>query len=315
MTNKIKPQKISNETVGKICGISMSLGLMFLAFLFLPQKTATLSVADQTKRQEVDRQEVARQDFTKQLNLEAKSFVVYDIENNKILFSKNEKMVLPLASLTKIMTVLTASDIAKGDTAINIGETTEKVAGVITPKENWGFKKLVNLTLVSSSNFGAQSIASVVGAMSGSNFITQMNQKAQAIGLTDMSFANETGLDINDTISSANGSAIDVANLFTYVLKNKPAIFEATKLKAITETSLDNRNHTAINTNEIIDKIPGLIASKTGLTNTAGGNLAIIANLGLRRPIAFVVMGSSEQGRFTDTEKLIKATENYLSVN
>ena len=315
MTNKIKSKKISNETVGKICGISMSLGLMFLAFLFLPQKTATLSVADQTKKQEVDRQEVARQDIAKQLNLEAKSFVVYDIENNKILFSKNEKKVLPLASLTKIMTVLTASDMAKGDTAINIGETAEKITGVITPKENWGFKKLVNLTLVSSSNFGAESIASVIGATTRTNFVTQMNQKAQTLGLTDMTFTNATGLDINDTVSSANGSALDVANLFTYVLKNKPTLFEATKLKAITETSLDNKNHTAINTNEIIDKIPGLIASKTGLTNTAGGNLAIIANLGLRRPIAFVVMGSSEKGRFTDTEKLVQATEEYLSAN
>jgi len=313
MTNKIKNKRINNETIRKAGSLLISFGLMFLAFFFIPPNTPT--VKEQAIKQAESKQEARKEAFARQIDVEAKAFVVYDIESGQILFSKDEKTILPLASLTKIMTALTASDLAKNDTMVNIGDSKEKNTGIITPKEKWGLEKLINLTLVSSSNFGAESIASVIGASTQTNFIGAMNQKAKILGLEGMSFTNETGLDINNAISGANGSALDVAKLFTYVLKNKPGIFEATKFKVITETSLDNKNHTAINTNEIINKIPGLIASKTGFTNMAGGNLAIIANLGLRHPIAFVVMGSSEKGRFADTEKLVQVTEEYLSAN
>ncbi len=313
MTDKDKIEK--SEILRKAGSLSVSLALMLIAFLFIPQKINPETAQQAQKQEALIKDESLKNAISQKLDLEAKAFLAYDIENNKILFSKNEKMILPLASLTKIMTVLTASGLASDETTINIGDADGRSTGVLSPKEKWSLKNLADLTLVSSSNFGAQSIASAITAITGTNFVTQMNQNAQAIGLNNMSFTNETGLDINNTISANNGSAQDVANLFTYVLKNKPEIFDATTKKTIAETSLDNRNHIAVNTNEIVDKIPGLIASKTGLTDTAGGNLAIIANLGLRRPIAFVVMGSSEKGRFTDTQKLVEAVQDYLNYN
>jgi D-alanyl-D-alanine carboxypeptidase (penicillin-binding protein 5/6) len=294
-----KDQHTKEETTRKALSLGVSFTLMFLAFFFIPQKITPS--AEQVVAEQEAIQEVAKQTIIQSLDLEAKAFIAYDINSGKILFSKNEEKVLPLASITKIMTVLTASELAKSDTKISTGDSDQTGTGVINPRENWSLKKIADLTLVSSSNFGAQSIASVIGATTGTNFVSEMNKEAKAIGLTNTSFSNETGLDVNAIISGASGSAFDVAKLFTYILKNKPEIFEATKLKMITETSLNNRNHTATNTNEIVGEIPGLLASKTGLTDLAGGNLAIIANLGLRRPVAFVVMGSSETGRFTDT--------------
>jgi D-alanyl-D-alanine carboxypeptidase len=151
-------------------------------------------------------------------------------------------------------------------------------------------------------------------ALAGDNptdFVDRMNSQSQTLGL-DLSFVNPTGLDEEQT-PGGRGSALSVTKLFSYIIKNKPELLSKTNDRKVTETSLDNLDHTVLNTNRIIDEIPGLVASKTGSTSLAGGNLAIVANIGLNRPVAIVVLGSTEDGRFTDTKKLVAATINYYS--
>ena len=58
------------------------------------------------------------------------------------------------------------------------------------------------------------------------------------------------------------------------------------------------------NTDEALSYVPGVIVSKTGYTDLAGGNLAIIDDVGLMHPVALVVLGSSYDGRFTDMNLL-----------
>jgi len=70
----------------------------------------------------------------------------------------------------------------------------------------------------------------------------------------------------------------------------------------------------ANNTNIFVDKIPNLIASKTGFTDLAGGNLVIAFNADINRPIIISVLGSTEEGRFTDVLQLIEATIKQLSI-
>ena len=65
-------------------------------------------------------------------------------------------------------------------------------------------------------------------------------------------------------------------------------------------------------TNAFIDKIPNVIASKTGYTDLAGGNLVVAFDAGLNRPIIISVLGSSQEGRFADALKLIDATIKQL---
>ena len=55
------------------------------------------------------------------------------------------------------------------------------------------------------------------------------------------------------------------------------------------------------------------MASKTGFTNLAGGNLAIIFDAGFMHPMTIVVLGSSAEGRFSDVVKLAKITLEKLS--
>ncbi len=250
------------------------------------------------------------------LLLEANAVYVYDVTTGEVLFSKNPYAQLPLASLTKVMTALVASEQITEDATITITPEAIKVNGDhgLKEGERWRFKDLLDYTLVVSSNDGAHAIAGVAGslnALDGShyeNFNHAMNSAAQKIGLTQTYFLNESGLDTSSSVSGGYGSAQDVARLLSFVITERPHLLEATTYDTLEFTSEDQFIYNATNTNSVIGAIPGLIASKTGFTDLAGGNLAIAFNVGLGRPVVAVVLGSTYDGRFQDMQQIVAAT-------
>ncbi len=252
----------------------------------------------------------AKRRFLSNINLEAKAYIVYNPETGEIITSSNENKVLPLASLTKVMTVLATSEKLPPEANVTIREDIGQNSSGFFGGERWQMANLRALTLVSSSNEGAKALAEAI--TDSENLVLLMNKKAQDLNLSSLQFSNPTGLD-DGPLPGGQGSALEIAKLFTYVIKNKPEIFEPTREAIIVERSIDGLNHVAVNTNTIVNQIPGLMASKTGYTDLAGGNLAVIANIGLHRPLVFVVLGSSKDGRFSDTKKLTNATLNYYA--
>lgn len=271
------------------------------------------------------------------VNILAKSAYIRDIENQKVIYAKNEKEQLPLASLAKVMTALVALD--DGDSSDEIKITSDSIRqegdSGLANEEKWKLKDLIDFSLITSSNDGIYAVASAIESQKLSssssetkieaenqstaeeqareNFIDLMNKKAKDISLSQTFYLNETGLDSSDNESGGYGSAEDMAKLFAYLIKNKPEILEATAYNEIELTSLDDINHLAQNTNEIVGIIPNLIASKTGYTDISGGNLVIAFDFGLMKPIVISVLGSTREGRFEDMEKLIEATVKYLT--
>ncbi len=258
----------------------------------------------------------------KTISLEARAAYVYDVANKKILFEKNADQVLPLASLTKIMTALVAVDLLPPTSRITIDTEAMKTDGDtgLAVGETWSLKKLLDFTLVVSSNDGASAIAAA-GTPSGetvqaqgdrtASFIDAMNAKARTIGLGTMHFDNETGLDTTDGRPGGVGSAKDVITLMEYVLTNSPQIMEATR-HANLAISSETTVHYAANTNIVVRSIPGILASKTGFSDLAGGNLAIAYDAGLQQPIIIVVLGSTYDGRFSDMKALVRATQETI---
>ncbi|MBP9856261.1 MAG: D-alanyl-D-alanine carboxypeptidase [Candidatus Pacebacteria bacterium] len=244
----------------------------------------------------------------KQVSLIAKAAIVYDPEGNQVLFAKNESTPLPLASLTKVMTALVGSELEEAsEKYVSIQAealATEGDSG-LSRDEVWSLSKLIDFTLVSSSNDGAAAIAALAG--SEQTFVELMNQSALKMGLEQTKFYNPTGLDLGPGVPGAYGSAFDVARLFAYVLKNEPEALSATSASSLPITSSSNISHLAVNTNELAGKLPGLFASKTGFTDTAGGNLAVAVDAGLNQPLIIVVLGSTEPGRFADVAALAAA--------
>lgn len=257
-----------------------------------------------------------------EVNLEAKSAYVFDIVKNEVIYKKNEFAQLPLASVTKLMMALTAMELVPESSRITIDRDFLREEGDtgLLAGESWRLKDLLDFSLMVSSNDGARSIASVIGALNlqsnnydlgRKDFILKMNDQAQKLGLKQTYFINESGLD--DIASSGGyGSAIDVSKLMQYMLINYPKILEATKYDTMNILSLE-KSHVAKNTNINVNQIPGLLASKTGYTEMAGGNLVVAFDHSIGRPIIVVVLGSTIDGRFTDVLKLVKASQRYIS--
>ena len=250
--------------------------------------------------------------------LQAQSVYVFDTVTGKVLYSKNGEAQLPLASVTKVMTALVASH-APQNTVVNVeAENLENGAGGLTLGETWDLKKLLDYTLVISSNSGASAIAGAAGAVfsdengwtgkSRDIFVGEMNKTAHALGMNQTYYLNPNGLDESTTLAGAYGSAKDMTTLFSYILKNEPSLLSATTEDSLNIDSQNGVSHLAVNTNIMAHSVPGLLASKTGYTDLANGNLVIAFNVGPMHPVIVAVLGSSQEGRFTDVEKLVNAS-------
>lgn len=253
------------------------------------------------------------------VTITAKAAYVWDIQNQKALYKKNEATSLPLASVTKLMTALLAQEILEPDDTVSIGELAIKQDGDSGLQEGEVFDRLglSDLVLMSSSNDGAFALANTAGNKLISNggaeaFVQAMNIRAKEIGLLETKFNNPTGLDIEDDKAGGYGSARDMAFLMEYIVKTAPDILAFTREDDARVYAQTGEQHDASNTNYYVDKISGLIGSKTGYTYLAGGNLVIAFNAGLQRPMAIVVLGSTQQERFTDVLKLVAETQKYV---
>ncbi len=261
-----------------------------------------------------------------EISIEAKAAYVYDARTKTVLFAKNENVRLSLASLTKVMSALVAKDLSPLYGTIIVSGEALRLEGDsgLYRDEQWSLKNLLDFSLVTSSNDGMRAVALSLGALSRADvtpkevindFVGEMNRKANELGLKNTYFWNETGLDESDTKGGAYGTARDLSTLMEYILTHHPELFRATREVTTTFRSLSNYEHVAENTNSVVSEIPGLLASKTGFTNTAGGNLVIVFDPELGRPIIISILGSTEEGRFEDVRTLINAIMGYVNSN
>ncbi len=263
------------------------------------------------------------------LALHAKSVYVLDVSTGKVLYAKDAQTPRPLASLTKVMTAITALSLLPKNTTITVTKDflSEEGDSGLYVNERWSFKNLLDFSLLVSSNDGMRSIASVAGAfglpqtggqpnygIGLKDFITKMNTLSTSLDLKTMKFNNETGLDISSNEDGGVGSAEDMTHLMQYALTKYPDLMEVTRDQTLDISSLDKK-HIAKNTDTVISDIPDPIASKTGYTDNAGGNLVVAFDAGINHPVIITVLGSTYDGRFSDMELLASSTLSYLRNN
>ncbi|MEX0930709.1 MAG: serine hydrolase [Candidatus Paceibacterota bacterium] len=263
--------------------------------------------------------DLIKSDGFENITVTAKSAFVYDVHSKKVLYEKNPDEQLPIASITKLMTALVAHEIIEKTAVVSIPELAilQESASGLMYGETFSFDVLADLMLLSSSNDGAVAIAAAAGAAldnaaPAQTFVEAMNVRADELGLTETYFRNPTGLDISETEAGAFGSARDIASLMEYILKNIPELLEATTQSANVYYNQTGEFHEVENTNHIVNKITGLIGSKTGYTTLAGGNLTVAFDASLNRPIVVVVLGSTYNGRFNDVLTLSEAARSEI---
>lgn len=245
------------------------------------------------------------------LEITANAYVVYDIIDKKVIAAKNENEILPLASLTKVMTAITALSMYEKNKEITINKINLDGGYDLGLKKNqsWSLEELLKYTLVFSSNDGAQAIADELGGRD--VFITNMNKMAMELNL-NMNFTNPAGLDIGEK-TGGTGSALSVAKMMSVAQKLMPQIMDSTTHKRASVMSSSGLLTGIPNTNQSVDKFVGLEASKTGFTDMAGGNLVLVVDVTVGRPVVIVILGSTKNERFTDAYKLYQALKESVT--
>ena len=241
--------------------------------------------------------------------LQAKAAIVYDLATKQVLYAKNADAQLPLASLTKLLTVYSALSKLSPTTPITVRSTAMREAPhSFAPGDTLTLGNLARLTLTASLNDGAAAIAEATAQAEHRSTSDMLASAASSLNLTQTYAVNGSGLDANTEVSGGYGSAYDIAVLAGALLEKAPDIASATTHESTTETGADGKTYTVQNTNPTVSTTPRLLLSKTGFTDLAGGNLAVVFDAGIEHPIAVVVLGSDEQARFTDSQALVAAT-------
>ncbi len=235
--------------------------------------------------------------------LGAKSAFIFDQEKKQILYQKNAYQVLPIASLTKIMTAIVTLENASINEEIVVSEKALEKGygerGGLKKEEKLSVKKLLYALLMESSNDAAFVLAEHIEKNQSVDFVNLMNQKAKEIGLASTSFADPSGYQ-PDNISTAN----EIAELAQYSFRF-PLIWRIFKTTEIDFFSEDEKvHHHWINTDKLLNKLTNVLGGKTGYIQEAGGCLMLVVRQKSGHYFITVVLGSEQ--RFLETEKLIQ---------
>ena len=202
--------------------------------------------------------------------LSASCAVVMDGDSGRVLYEKNAHEPRLIASITKLMTALTALE--SGHAPDEVVEIQPEWTGAegsslyLRAGERLRLETLLYGVLLRSGNDGAMAVAGYCGG-SVEAFVAEMNRRAGELGMGDTHFANPSGLNAEDHFSTA----YDMALLARVCLQNE-TLADMVGTKSIT---LENRIFT--NHNKLLWRCPGCIGLKTGYTEKAGRTLVSAA--------------------------------------
>ncbi|WP_370539614.1 D-alanyl-D-alanine endopeptidase [Achromobacter sp. UMC71] len=244
--------------------------------------------------------------------LRSSTAYVQDLATSTVIFAKNENVVRPIASISKLMTAVVVVDANQPmDEMLEI--TDEDVDGLkhTTSRLRVGTKlsrgDMLHLALMSSENRAANALGRhYPGGLPA--FVTAMNAKAQSLGMTSTHFIEPTGLSSNN-VSSPH----DLARLLR-AASQRPLIHRYS-----TDTEYDveinNRTQTFRNTNLLVRKPDWDIkVSKTGYINEAGECLVMLARIN-GRDLAIVLLDSQGKlSRIGDAVRIRRIVQSEVAM-
>lgn len=212
------------------------------------------------------------------LQLYAQAAVLMDADSGRVLYGKNEKAILPMASTTKIMTCILALEYGNPEQIVEASSyaaSMPKVKLYVKKGEKYRLKDLLYSLMLESHNDSAVVIAEAVGG-SVEQFAVMMNQKARDIGCYDSYFITPNGLDatVNETGKTHATTAVDLARIMAYCVTDSPKkeeFLEITRTLSYDFTDADgSRSFHCNNHNAFLGMMEEALSGKTGFTNNAG---------------------------------------------
>lgn len=192
----------------------------------------------------------------------AVSMILVHGESGTVLAEKNADSRCLIASTTKIMTALTALELAEPEDTVIIDPAWTAVEGssmYLQAGETYTLRELLYGLLLASGNDGAVAVAHLAAGDEGA-FVERMNEKARALGLTNTHFENPHGLDGQEHYSTAR----DLAVIMAAAMENE-TFREITAAQSATVHGQTYSNH-----NRLLGECAGVNGGKTGYTKAAG---------------------------------------------
>lgn len=259
--------------------IGKAAAILLAAALFCCSEMAVLAQDYlQTKEIYLQQGEAGTQNEKEELQLYAGAAVLMDADSGRVLYGKNEKDILPMASTTKIMTCILALEYGNPEEIVEVSSyaaSMPKVKLYVKQGERYRLEDLLYSLMLESHNDSAVVIAEAVGG-SVEGFASMMNQKARDIGCFDSYFITPNGLDavVNDTGKIHSTTAADLAKIMAYCVTDSPArdkFLEITQTIGYDFTDADGkRSFHCNNHNAFLGMMNEAISGKTGFTNNAG---------------------------------------------
>lgn len=235
------------------------------------------------------------------------SSVLIEKTTGKILLDNNSTKKLPIASVTKLMTILlTLEKIDNKEINLNdkvmVSENANGMGGsqiFLDSNTEYSLGELLKSVIVASANDSSVAIAEHI-AGSENNFVKLMNERATELGLQHTNYANCTGLPSNNGYSSAYDQAIVLREVLGYALYHT---YSSIWLEDFNHPS--GRTTQMTNTNKLSRHYEGCIGGKTGSTNQAKYCLAVGAKRNNMELISVVLGAENSKTRFKIASDLL----------
>lgn len=233
-----------------------------------------------------------------------KAKILYEVNTSTVLFSQNADLSLPIASVTKVMSLLLwAEDIENGklslDDKIKASSNAASTEGSViwlSAGEELTAAELLEAVIINSANDACVALAEHSDG-SEAQFVKRMNARAAKLGMTGTRYSNCVGFDDDGHYSTARDTAIVTAELMKHNVYRGWLLTWLDYLRG-GETQL-------LNTNKLVRSYEGLLGGKTGTTDNAGRCLTACAERGELRLVAVSLGCETDDERFSSVTELL----------
>ncbi len=246
-------------------------------------------------------------------SLNAKAYILIDVDSGKVIAERNADRKLPPASLTKLMTLYVASNSLHNDQLrltdnVRISKKAWKTGGsrmFVKEGQQVSVEDLLKGIIVDSGNDSCVALAEHVGGTE-AGFTKIMNQNAQLLGMNNSHFTDSTGLPNKELYSTAK----DLAILGRAIIQNYPQYYHWYKQKWFTFNGIRQPNR-----NRLLWRDSQVDGMKTGHTSDAGYCLVSSAKKNNMRLLAVVLGSPTESARADDSQRLLNFGFRFFSTH
>ncbi len=247
------------------------------------------------------------------ISVSSRSACLMDSDSGRVLYAKDKDNPRLIASITKIMTAIIAIESGRLDEEVTVGEEVLTMYGSNIYIELGEKMKLLDMVyglMMRSGNDAAIVIATFIGGNE-ENFVKMMNEKAQAIGMTNTVFNNSHGL---DEVTQNKSTAYDMALLSSYASHNEIYMkIVGTKKYSVQS---DRKSYLWHNRNKLLTSYSYATGGKTGYTPSAGRTLVTNAS---KNNLNLTVVTLNDGNEYQTHEELYEYAfskyQNYVILN